>query len=89
MLTHNEEVVYADKAYDSKEHRQLLERCGIESKIQYRAARNRPLNPSQVAANKSYGMVRSRVEKLKLHHGVKARYSYPEIEFIRLVRNRS
>ena len=29
LLTHNEEVVYADKAYDSKEHRQLLERCGI------------------------------------------------------------
>ena len=80
LLTHNEEVVYADKAYDSKEHRQLLERCGIESKIQYRAARNRPLTPSQVAANKSYGMVRSRVERvfaqLKLHHGVgKARYS--------------
>ena len=78
LLTHNEEVVYADKAYDSKEHRQLLERCGIESKIQYRAARNR--TPSQVAANKSYGMVRSRVERvfaqLKLHHGVgKARYS--------------
>ena len=80
LLTHNEEVVYADKAYDSKKHRHLLERYGIENKIQHRAVRNRPLTPAQVAANKSYGMVRSRVERvfaqLKLHHGVaKARYS--------------
>ena len=79
LLTHKEEVVYADKAYDSKARRQLLDDCGIESKIQHRAARNRPLTPSQIAANKSYGMVRSRVERvfaqLKLHHGVaKARY---------------
>ena len=79
LLTHDEQVVYADKAYDSKEHRQLLERCGIENKIQRRAARGHPLTPAQVSANKRYGMVRSRVERvfaqLKLHHGVaKARY---------------
>ena len=79
LLTHNEQAVYADRAYDSKERRQLLGRLGIDNKIQRRAARERPLTPEQKAANKQYGMVRSRVERvfaqLKLHHGVaKARY---------------
>ena len=79
LLTHNEQAVYADRAYDSKERRQLLCRLGIDNKIQRRAARQRPLTPEQKAANKQYGMIRSRVERvfaqLKLHHGVaKARY---------------
>ena len=79
LLTHDEHVVYADKAYDSERHRQLLEQHGIKNKVQRRAVRGQPLTPEQVAANKRYGMVRSRVERvfaqLKLHHGVaKARY---------------
>ena len=79
LLTHDEHVVYADKAYDSERHRQLLEDYGVKNKIQRRATRGHPLTPAQVAANKRYGMVRSRVERvfaqLKLHHGVgKARY---------------
>ena len=63
LLTYDEQVVYADKAYDSKEHRQLLERCGIESKVQRRATRGYTLTPAQVSANKRYGIVRSRVVK--------------------------
>src|SRR4051794_15245480 len=53
LVQGDEEAVYADKAYDSEERRTGLRERGIEPRIMYRARRNRPLKPWQVAFNKA------------------------------------
>src|SRR4051794_37789437 len=53
LVQGDEAAVYADKAYDSEARRTGLRERGIEPRIMYKARRNRPLRPWQVAFNKA------------------------------------
>lgn len=79
LLTEKEKELYADKAYASKKHDQLLEEKGIENRILHKGKRNQPLSKKQKDQNRQWSAIRSTVERvfgvLKLHHGIsKARY---------------
>lgn len=79
LLTGAEEAVYADSAYASQAHDQLLKEKHIKNGILKRAYRNRPLTKTEKQHNKSLGSIRSTVERvfgiLKQHYGMgKARY---------------
>jgi len=79
LLTGNESEVYADSAYKSKAHDDLLKAKGIGNRILERAYRNKPLNDEQKKKNRRNSGIRSIVERtfgvLKLHYGMsKARY---------------
>jgi len=79
LLSGDEEEAYADSAYKSKAHDELLERRGIRNRILERAYRNRPLSDAQKRRNRMASGTRSIVERvfgvLKLHYGMgKARY---------------
>jgi IS5 family transposase len=79
LLTGTEREVYADSAYRSDKHSQLLKRKKIRNGISHRAYRNTPLTEEQKRKNRHLSRIRSRVEHvfgiLKLHYGLgKARY---------------
>lgn len=79
LLTGHEQEVYADSAYKSAKHSQLLKQRKVKECITHRAYRNTPLNQEQIRQNRYYSSIRSRVEHvfgiLKLHYGLrKARY---------------
>jgi len=79
LLTLKEKELYADKAYASKKHDQLLKEKGIVNRILHKGKRNHPLSEKQKDQNKQWSSIRSTVERvfgvLKLHHGIrKARY---------------
>lgn len=79
LLTGNEKEAYADSAYKSHEHDELLSKKGVRNRVLERAYRNTPLTESQKRANKMNSGVRGIVERvfgvLKLHYGMKkARY---------------
>ena len=80
LLTGNEKEAYADSAYKSHEHDELLSKRGIRNRVLERAYRNKPLTDKQKHTNRMNSGVRSIVERvfgvLKLHYGMrKARYS--------------
>lgn len=79
LLTGNEREAYADSAYKSAKHSNLLKRKKIKECIHHRAYRNTPLSEAQIRQNRYYSSIRSRVEHvfgiLKMHYGLrKARY---------------
>jgi IS5 family transposase len=79
LLTQKEKELYADKAYASKKHDQLLREKGIINRILHKGKRNQPLSEKQKDQNRQWSSIRSTVERvfgvLKLHHGIsKARY---------------
>jgi IS5 family transposase len=59
--------VWADSAYHSAEIEQKLKAQGLRSRIHRRAARNRPLSPTQEGANTIRSKVRARVEHVFGH----------------------
>jgi transposase, IS5 family len=59
--------VWADSAYRSTEIEAKLAAKGLKSRIHRRAARNRPLSPTQEAANTTRSRVRARVEHVFGH----------------------
>jgi IS5 family transposase len=79
LLTGTEEAVYADSAYASSKHEQLLKDKKIKNGILRRAYRNKPLTQAEKQRNKQLSSIRSTVERvfgiLKQHYGMgKARY---------------
>lgn len=79
LLTGSEAAAYADSAYKSKKHSELLKGRRIEERITHRAYRNTPLSDEQYEQNRQYSSVRCLVEHVfgiaKLHYGLaKARY---------------
>ena len=79
LLTGHEKEVYADSAYKSNAHDQMLKRKGTRNRVLERAYRNKPLTAGQKHANRMNSGVRSIVERvfgvLKLHYGMgQARY---------------
>jgi IS5 family transposase len=72
--------MYADSAYKSHEHDELLSKKGVRNRVLERAYRNKPLTDKQKYTNRMNSGVRSIVERvfgvLKLHYGMrKACYS--------------
>lgn len=57
------DAVFADKGYHSAANRQLLKERGIRDGIQYKAARNRPLQAWQKRINQTIGLIRYKVEQ--------------------------
>lgn len=79
LLTGNDAAVYADKAYTSKAHDELLEKLGVKNRILKKAYRNRPLTKEEKETNRVHSDTRSIIERvfgtLKLHYGIaKSRY---------------
>ena len=59
--------VWADSAYRSKEHEQMLAKAGYRSRIHRKAQRNRPLSARSLNANRKRSRVRARVEHVFAH----------------------
>jgi len=57
------EAVFADKGFHSAANRELLRQKGIRDGLQYRAARNRPLQSWQKMINRLISRVRYKVER--------------------------
>ena len=79
LLTGSEEAVYADSAYKSQKHDQLLKSKDIQNRVLHRAYRNKPLSEQQKSHNKLASQVRYVVERtfgvLKKYYGLgQARY---------------
>jgi IS5 family transposase len=79
LLTGTEEQVYADKAYASAEHDNLLAKRNTGNRILHKAKRNQPLSDQQKQQNRQWSSVRCTVERvfgiLKQHYRLaKARY---------------
>lgn len=79
LLTGSEEALYADSAYKSRKHDELLQDKDIQNNILERAYRNKPLTVQQKRHNQFASQVRYVVERtfgvLKNHHGLgQARY---------------
>jgi len=79
LLTGTEKAVYADSAYKSQKHDQLLKDKHIQNHILQRAYRNRPLSKAQKRHNRFASQVRYVVERtfgvLKRYYGLgQARY---------------
>lgn len=79
LLTGTEKAVYADSAYKSEKHDQMLSERGVDNRILHRAYRNKPLTAQQKQFNRYASQVRATVERvfgtLKRLYGLgKARY---------------
>jgi len=79
LLTGSEKEAYADSAYKSEKHDQMLRSKGIKNSVLERAYRNKPLNEEQKKNNCARSQTRTVVERtfgvLKLHYGMgTARY---------------
>ncbi len=64
LICGDEEIVYADKAYDSKERRQSLTLRGIKNGIMRRGHPSQPLNPREIGRNKELAKHRAPIEPL-------------------------
>jgi len=74
LLTGNEKAMYADSAYKSQKHDELLKTKGIQNNILNRAYRNSPLSDIQKLNNRFASQVRYVVERtfgvLKQYYGL-------------------
>ena len=64
LIDENDNVLYADSAYKSKEIEEYLEESNIKSKVINRAYRNKPLTNSQHKQNYKHSKTRVRVEHI-------------------------
>jgi transposase, IS5 family len=85
LISGDEAAAYGDKAYDSKERRERLQEAGIEPRLMYKAARNRPLKSWQEWFNKAVSPIRSGVERP--FGRMKGPYGYVRVRFRGLARN--
>jgi IS5 family transposase len=73
VLIGDETDIWADSAYRSQSCEKQLEKAGIESHINEKGKRNKPLTEQQKAANRKKSKVRARVEhtyaQIKVHDG--------------------
>lgn len=85
LIQGDEQAVYGDKAYASHALRGKLAEAGIDDRVMYRAARNKPLKPWQTWFNKAVAAIRCAVERrfavMKRHYG------YRRVRYIGLIRN--
>ena len=74
LLLGDEEALYADAAYTSKETREKLKRLGIKDQVQRKAYRNTPLSCADKLRNQIIAVTRSGAERpfatYKQHYGM-------------------
>jgi len=86
LVSGDEAVVYADKAYASQERSDWLRDRGIEDGILFKAARGRPLTAIQKLINQELTAIRRNVEHV--FGTVKRVYSWRRSRYFNRVRNR-
>jgi IS5 family transposase len=86
MISGDEEVAYADKAYASQERSNWLQQHGIEDGILFKAARGRPLTPLQKKINRELTAVRRNVEHV--FGTMKRIYAWRRCRYFNYERNR-
>jgi IS5 family transposase len=86
VVTGDEEVVVADKAYDSAARRQWLKRRGIVNGILCRAHRGRPLIAAEQMFNRALSAIRCGIEKIFGHW--KRSLGYRRGRYVGWARNR-
>jgi transposase, IS5 family len=85
LIPDETEAVYADKAYASGEHSELLENKGIRNGILEKAYRKHPLTEAQVESNKEKARIRSSIERVFAH--LKRWLGYRKVRYIGLLKN--
>lgn len=79
LICGDEKIIYADKAYDSKERRDRLTLAGIRNGIMRRGHPRRPLSAAEVRRNQRLARHRGAIEPLfalfkNVHGFARARY---------------
>ena len=85
LIVGDETTVYADKAYDSTNHRIELKRVNICDGIMRRGKRNNPLSLSEINRNKELSKIRNSVERCFAR--LKVNYGWRRVRYIGLKRN--
>lgn len=85
LIQGDEKAVYGDKAYASEALRAKLAAAGIDDRVMYRAARNKPLKPWQSWFNKAVAAIRCAVERR--FAVMKRHYRFRRVRYLGLVRN--
>lgn len=85
VLPEEQDYVFADKAYTSRERDESLAERGMASAIAYKGYRNRPLTERQRQANRSFAHVRSRIERIFGHW--KRCLGYRRVRYLGLWKN--
>jgi transposase, IS5 family len=85
LICGDEKIVYADKAYDSKERRESLTRRGIQNGIMRRGHRSLPLTPAEVRRNQRIVKHRAPIEPL--FSLIKNIYGFARARYRGLARN--
>jgi IS5 family transposase len=86
VVAGDEQVVVADKAYDSTARRAWLKRRGIVNGILVRARRGRPLLPVEQMWNRAMSTIRCGIEKIFGHW--KRTLGYRRVRYVGWARNR-
>ena len=89
VLTHlapaDSEVVYADKAYDTKANQAWLRAHGIRNGILKKEAHHIQLTATDVAQNQKKGLVRRQIERIFAH--LKKWQHYRRVRYLGLAKN--
>jgi IS5 family transposase len=85
LICGDEQMVYADKAYDSKARRARLSAMGIGDGIMHRGNKYHPEPPEEKERNKTLGHIRGRVESI--FGTLKRSYGYTRVRYFSLERN--
>lgn len=80
LLTGEEEQLYADSVYDSKEGRAELARRGVENRVQRKGCRHKKLNREDREWNREVGVARSIIEHQFAEY--KERYGLRRTRFV-------
>ena len=85
LVNGDEEWVFADKAYDSKENGETLQKRNIENGIMIKGVRNRPLGVIEKRCNRVLSRLRSHVERV--FGTMKRSYRYWRSKYLGLRKN--
>lgn len=85
VLDEADEVVYADKAYDSQKNRQFLKKYDITDRILYKGKRNHSQPQWQKELNKIWNKTRSGIERTFAH--LKGKQGLGQARYFGLARN--
>jgi transposase, IS5 family len=85
LVSGDEEWIFADKAYDSKENHYILHQKGICNGILYKALWNKALNEFEKACNRLFSKLRYPVERI--FGTLKRSYRYRRVRYLGLRKN--
>ena len=85
LVNGDEEWVFADKAYDSKENGETLQKRNIENGIMIKGVRNRPLGVIEKRCNRVLSRLRCPVERV--FGTMKRSYRYWRSKYLGLRKN--